>query len=907
MIAICRSAWSWVTLCGILWSVGSFVPHAPAMDLDEAERLLLHGEHVACIAEARKAIDNHVWNERWRHLLLRAQLETGRYREALPTAEKALEQYPSSVEVRRLAYSAYLLNGQSSKAAELLKGLDSLHEKYGAWRYKDPRSLVSWGRLLGLRKADPKEILEQYYGRAKKADASFLPAYFASAELALEKKDAALAVELLEPAVKLAPEHPELNHLLARAYASSDPVRSEEARQRALSVNPRHVGCLMLAIDKLIDAEQFGEARKQLKKVLAVNPRQWQAHAYYAVLSHLDGNDEDEKFWRNKGLEDWTDNPGVDHLIGRKLSQQYRFAEGAEYQRSALARQSEYQPARIQLAQDLLRLGKEDEGWTLAESVSRDDPYHVVAHNLMILRDNLGRFRTLRAEGLVVKMDSGEADIYGQEVLALLASARKTLTARYQVSLPDPIHVEIFPQQADFAIRTFGLPGGAGYLGVCFGNVITANSPASQGEHPANWRSVLWHEFCHVVTLHKTKNRMPRWLSEGISVYEERRHNKAWGKSMNAVYRQMILDGQATPLSQLSSAFLAPPGPLHLEFAYFESSLVVDFLIQEFEFETVLKILDDLAAGMPVNESLTRHTRPLDVLDVEFAAFLQARAKGLAPRADWSRVSVALGPESTVAEQRAAWDEAVRNHPLNILALKQLSKHLLKQREFAQALGPLQKLLEIFPEDVGTDCAYRLLAKTHRELKDAARERTFLEQLVARDADAVSERLRLVDLCTRQEDWNSVAGYSEQLLAINPLNPGPHRSLAAAAEHLDDAARSVRAYGSLVHMDPVDPADVHWRLARALLAQNELKRAKRQVLKALEEAPRFEAAHQTLLEIVGRSGPNSPPAHRASPKKNPPSPTGSENGRDPDEPDAQTNRGSPKRETRFSRQGADYE
>ena len=90
----------------------------------------------------------------------------------------------------------------------------------------------------------------------------------------------------------------------------------------------------------------------------------------------------------------------------------------------------------------------------------------------------------------------------------------------------------MFPQQQDFAIRTFGLPGGAGFLGVCFGTVITANSPASQGASPTCWEATLWHEFCHVVTLNKTNNKMPRWLSEGISVYEERQADKTWGQTM---------------------------------------------------------------------------------------------------------------------------------------------------------------------------------------------------------------------------------------------------------------------------------------------------------------------------------------------------------------------------------------
>ena len=129
-------------------------------------------------------------------------------------------------------------------------------------------------------------------------------------------------------------------------------------------------------------------------------------------------------------------------------------------------------------------------------------------------------------------------------------------------------------------IRTFGLPGGDGFLGVCFGRVITANSPASRGNSPANWEAVLWHEFCHVVTLEKTRNKMPRWLSEGISVYEERQANSTWGQTMTPVYRQMILEGELTPVSRLSGAFLQPKSAMHLQFAYFESSLVVEFLIK---------------------------------------------------------------------------------------------------------------------------------------------------------------------------------------------------------------------------------------------------------------------------------------------------------------------------------------
>ena len=50
-----------------------------------------------------------------------------------------------------------------------------------------------------------------------------------------------------------------------------------------------------------------------------------------------------------------------------------------------------------------------------------------------------------------------------------------------------------------------------------------------------------------MVTLSKTHNKMPRWLSEGISVYEEERADPAWGTALNPQFRAMILGRRADP------------------------------------------------------------------------------------------------------------------------------------------------------------------------------------------------------------------------------------------------------------------------------------------------------------------------------------------------------------------------
>ena len=98
-----------------------------------------------------------------------------------------------------------------------------------------------------------------------------------------------------------------------------------------------------------------------LDQIHAINPNRPELWALRAVLAHLKNDPAAENESRNNGLKFWNTNPLVDHLTGRKLSQKYRFAEGAARQRRALAFDPDYLPAKAQLASDLLRLGEEEE------------------------------------------------------------------------------------------------------------------------------------------------------------------------------------------------------------------------------------------------------------------------------------------------------------------------------------------------------------------------------------------------------------------------------------------------------------------------------------------------------------------------------------------------------------------
>jgi tetratricopeptide (TPR) repeat protein len=550
----------------------------------------------------------------WRILLVKSLLTVGRYADARSNALAGVDDFPGSMSLRLLAREAALFQNDVAGANQQLNEVKYLIQRRARFE-QNGENLVAMGRALLLLDVEPRLALKNCFQRAYGMDPPVRDAYLAGGQLALDKHDFPLAADTFRAGLKKFPGDPDMEAGLAHAFATGNGEETLKAVEEALAVNPSHIPSLLLLADHLIDAEKYDEAEKQLDRVLKVNPWRPEALAYRAVLAHLRNDLAGEAQFRAKALKYWAANPQVDYLIGLKLAQKYLFEEGAAEQRRALDLQPDYLPARRQLAEDLLRLGRDEEGWKLAQEVRAQDEYDVATYNLATLHDQMVKFRTLTNADFILHMSALEAQLYGGQVLDLLGRARAALCRKYGVELKRPTVVEIFPDQRDFAVRTFGMPGNPGYLGVCFGSVITANSPASQAPNPANWEDVLWHEFCHVVTLNATKNRMPRWLSEGISVYEERQADPAWGERMNLAYRDMILHGRLTPLGELSGAFLQPKNSEVLQFAYYESSLVVEFLMQQFGLETVKQILLHLRNGQEINQAIAARTLPLAELE----------------------------------------------------------------------------------------------------------------------------------------------------------------------------------------------------------------------------------------------------------------------------------------------------
>ena len=192
------------------------------------------------------------------------------------------------------------------------------------------------GKFLLQQGADPRRVLETFFDRIKSRYPDYVDAYLAIADVALDKRDFQVAAEELQLAEQKDPDNPEILWRLAMAFAESDVAKAQESLTRCLQINPRFLPAMFTVVDRAIDGERYGIALEQLRKIEAINAREPRLWSYRSILAHLGQDETPAEEHRALALRDWADNPEVDWLIGRKLSQKYRFKEGAEYQRCLL-------------------------------------------------------------------------------------------------------------------------------------------------------------------------------------------------------------------------------------------------------------------------------------------------------------------------------------------------------------------------------------------------------------------------------------------------------------------------------------------------------------------------------------------------------------------------------------------
>ena len=344
-----------------------------------------------------------------------------------------------------------------------------------------------------------------------------------------------------------------------------------------------------------LDRRRRDEARSHVDAALASNPHAPEAFAIRAALAAVEGRAADLEADAKAALAINPRDARAWRVPSEHVAGHYRFEEAVALARRAVEVDPDDPAARSTLGMHLMRTGDEEAARTELDVAFARDPYDVVTYNLLGLLDTLQGFQSVREGDLVFKFHPEDAGILGEFAPALAREALASMSARYGFTPSGPILIELFPRHDDFAVRTLGLPGMIGALGACFGKVVTLDSPRARPPGTFHWEATLWHELAHVVTLQLSKQRVPRWLTEGSRSTRNDSRAPSGAASRSSTFVQGLDEGLAIPLASLNDGFA---DPRRIALAYQQASLVVEFLVGRYGFDAIMRMLRAYGEGL---------------------------------------------------------------------------------------------------------------------------------------------------------------------------------------------------------------------------------------------------------------------------------------------------------------------
>jgi hypothetical protein len=110
------------------------------------------------------------------------------------------------------------------------------------------------------------------------------------------------------------------------------------------------------------------------------------------------------------------------------------------------------------------------------------------------------------------------------------------------------------------------------------------------------------HEMAHLLIAHKAGTRVPRWLNEGLALMLS---GEGPGKPLLPLSRA-IWSGKLIPLEEIEQVDAFPHS--NAELAYVESYNAVEYLIKQYGWEAIRRILVDMGQDHSWNDALFRET-----------------------------------------------------------------------------------------------------------------------------------------------------------------------------------------------------------------------------------------------------------------------------------------------------------
>jgi tetratricopeptide (TPR) repeat protein len=590
------------------------------------------------------------------------------------------------------------------------------------------------------------------------------------------------------------------------------------------------IGAHLISAQIDLEGGRYKPAQEALDKALDLIGKQklppLEAYELMAALELMRGNASGGK-WTQRALDYNPRFGGVFETLAHYEIMRRKYSEASVWLRRAVEVQPDLWSAHAELGANLLRLGEVEESRQHLERAYSGDPFSATTVNTLRLLDTLRDFSVDRTESpaIVTRLNKKEADALRPYVVDVTRQSIEAFSRRYDFQPKQAITVELYNDHDDFAVRTAGLPG-IGLLGVTFGYLVAMDSPSGRKTGDFHWGSTLWHEMAHVFTLSATDHRVPRWLSEGISVFEEWRTGPTPGVIISPRSLDVFGEGDFLPVATLDEGFIRPAYPDQVQVSYIQSGLICLFIEQKWGFDKLVTLLKQFTRDTTTAAAIEATFKmPPDKFDDEFDAFMKQRFAGmLANSKQWQ--------ESMRAAHTAAAEE-----------------------KWTDVLAPARKAVEIFPEFTTGGSPYLLIAQAldkSGKRDEAIETLQRYRQFGGWDPEALRQLAGWLDEAKRAPQALEVLN---ALLLVDPLDPALHAKLGDRLYAGSKAEESLREYRVLLALGAHDSAAANFGIARALNTMGNRAESRRHLLDALETAPHYRPAQDLLLEMTGKTAP----------------------------------------------------
>ncbi|WP_373061114.1 tetratricopeptide repeat protein [Gemmatimonas sp.] len=729
------------------------------------------------------------------------------------------------------AAEASTRRGERRDATQRAARIAAAYEQGGA---RNSDEYLSAGRayvLLGIGNAQAVRSALAAFDRATAADSNNFDAQRRAGELFLEKYNAPDARLSFEGILRRSPTDAKALLALARVEEFEGKGNPMATARLSIASDPRYADALAFVAKMHRDAEAYDSARVYAQRAIDADSTSTAGWSVLGSMAFLNG---DSATFRKALAAVTAVQPALAEFytdLAEASVRQRRYTESVALARRAIGYDSLYVPAYGVMGTNQLRIGQMAAGRTALERAFALDPFNLWHKNTLDLLDKMKSFRTIDRGRFRVVAPQEEADLLALYVVPLLEQAYDSLAVRYGYKPPTPIRLEFYRYHADFSVRTVGLAG-LGALGVSFGSLLAMDTPNGRAKGDFNWGSTAWHELTHAFTLGASDHRVPRWLSEGLSVLEERRVGRGWGADATVSYVIAMANGKLRPISQLSDGFLRPRFPEETQFSYYQASLFCEMVEASRGAAALPAMLTAYRDGMDtpgVFQKVLGKT-PAQI-DVEFEAYTQRKfAQAI------SAVRGTSPNDSSGGKFVATMREAASKMGTDRNSARQL---------FEQART-------MFPEYGGDDGPAWYLAEMAGAAGDTTLALTMVEQVTSRNETAWIANMFEANLREKRGDKGGAIRALDRLNWIWPYEPTVHTRLAALAASQGDHARAVLERRAIIAIGPTDLLDARYELARALRDAGDIAGARRELLQVLEEAPSFEKAQTLLLELRGK-------------------------------------------------------